>query len=88
MSPKDAVATRLDNIFLHMVRTAGKVRIAYDEIQASIDVELSAVETDNALVDEKLMSRWVVASVDKKSHIIREEMEKSMTTNLGLTKGI
>jgi hypothetical protein len=88
MSSEDTVAVRLDNIFLYMVRRAGKVRRAYYEIQASIAVEISAMEAENALVDEKLFSRWVVANVDGKSRIICDEIEKVITSNLGLTEGI
>jgi ATP-dependent protease HslVU (ClpYQ) ATPase subunit len=57
MSSEDTVAVRLDNIFLYMVRRAGKVRRAYYEIQASIAVEISVMEAENALVNEKLFSR-------------------------------
>jgi hypothetical protein len=88
MSSADTVAIRLDNIFLYMVRRAGKVRRAYYEIQASIAVEISVMEAENALVDEKLFSRWIVANVDKKSRIICDGIEKVITSNLGLTEGI
>jgi hypothetical protein len=57
MSSEDTVAVRLDSIFLYMVRRAGKVRRAYYEIQASIAVEISVMEAENALVNEKLFSR-------------------------------
>jgi hypothetical protein len=88
MSSEDTVAVRLDNIFLYMVRRAGKVRRAYYEIQASITVEISVMEAENALVDEKLFSRWIVANVDEKSHIICDGIEKVIISNLGLTEGM
>jgi hypothetical protein len=88
MSSEDTVAVRLDNIFLYMVRRAGKVRRAYYEIQASIAVEISVMEAENALVDDKLFSRWIVANVDEKSRIICDEIERVITSNLGLTEGI
>jgi hypothetical protein len=84
MSPMDTLDFRLDNIFLYMVDVAPKICRAYDDIKTAVAEEISAVGTEDSLVDQELHSRWVAASVFEKSEIISKEREKGL--ELGLTE--